>query len=130
MLIQVKKHKAYDLPTLLRKALKSIYEPETMTTMEFDLMMSSIVDWKNNLDMKRAIGEGMLSAVDEENKIALEYIGGLLKENEEGNLDKRKELYARHGIDYKKAYSLPGSWLPQDFLRARALHKSLPKEEQ
>ena len=129
-LVQVKNHKVYDLPTLLRIALKSVFEPENMTTEQYDLMMSSIIDWKNHLNMKSEAGEGMMSAVDEENEYVLQRIGNLLKENEEGKLERRKEHYRIHKIDYKKAYRLPGSWVPQDFARAKELYESLPKGEQ
>ena len=126
-LIVIKKHSVYDLPTLWRIALKSVFDSENLTTQEFDLMMSSLIDWNNHLNLKK---DGLWSAIDEENHVCLEIIAKLLKDNEDGLLDERKENYRKHGINYLKAYEVPGSWTPGDFARAQELHKSLPKEDQ
>ena len=126
-LVIVKNKTALDLPSLLRLVLKTIYETSKITSQDEDTIMCSMIDWKNHLDFQRESGFGI---IDEENQISLEYIGKLLKDNMDGRLDKRKELFIRHGIDYKKFYRLPGSWKPEDFERAKLHHSQLPKEEQ
>ena len=126
-LILVKNKTVLDLPSLLRLVLKKIYEPSKTTNQEHELIMQGIVGWKNHLDTARETGFGV---VDEENQIALEYIGKILEDDAEGKLERRKELFIKHGIDYKKFYRLPGSWLPEDFVKAQYFHKQLPKDEQ
>lgn len=117
-LIKIRNHKVYDIQTLFRIVLKKIYEPEKMTSMEFDMMMSSINDWTNHIRLMGENKNGMLSAIQNEQKIMLEYIGNLLYEDEEGRYDNRKQMFAEKKIDYKKFHRLPESYKPEDFHEA------------
>ncbi len=115
-LIQIKNKDVLALPVLFRVALKSIYDKKHLTAKEQTEMEDSIIKWQNHLELRRDIG---FTAVDEEHQMALEIIGSLLYEDSEGKLDRRKELFKRHNIDYRKFHRLPEAYKPVDFQRGQ-----------
>ena len=91
------KHKfVLPLPKLAVFALRSIYDRKSMSSEDIGLMEKSIVDWSNKIDI-----------TDEELK-QLQMIGKVLKSNEEGKLEERKELFKKHNINWAKFHRLPG----------------------
>jgi hypothetical protein len=124
-LIVMKNRKVLNLPALQRVVLKSIYIPKNLTSTEITEMENSIVFWKESLEIKK--NSGMMNAIDEENLEALQQIAYLIRENQEGNLDKRKESFARHGIDYRKFHGLQEAFTQEGFDRAAAMKKEYDK---
>lgn len=116
-LILTKSKTVLSIPALQRIVLKSIYLPKNMTLLDEAQMQHSIVSWRENLDMKK--NYKIMTAVDEENLIALEEMAWLIKENQEGRLDNRKKLFKDRGIDYQKFHRLPGSVSEEDRARAQ-----------
>ena len=51
----------------------------------------------------------------------LQIIGAELYKDEEGQLDKRKEMFARHGISYKKFYRLPEAYDIKEFAKGQEI---------
>lgn len=126
-LIIVKNKNALDITSLKRYVLRSVYEPEKMSAQEMRLMQESIINWSQHLKLKREIG---FSAVEEEVQIALEEMADLIKRNDNGELEKRKELFREKNIDWRKFHRLPDAYNLEDFARAEYYHSLLPKEEQ
>ncbi len=92
--INIKKKFVLPLSLLLRYALRHIYEPKTMSKADRDLMESSIVNWSNKVN------------ISEQDLHNLQAICAGLKKNEEGLLDKRKQLVKMHDIDWRKFHRL------------------------
>ncbi len=111
-IIQVKKRSVLDLPSLFRQVLKSVYDLESMTPMEFDQMMDSLEGWTNHHKMKRELG---LNTADVESMVAVKEMLLMLKANREGKYDQRKAQFKEKGIDYKKFHRLPESFTAKDF---------------
>jgi len=129
MTVIITKYKdALPFPALNRLALKKIYEPEKMTKEEETQLMESIVNWKNHLDLKHDMG--MFDTDDREDENMLGLICWNLKRDEDGELDKRKEWFKKHGIDWRKFHRLPEAYQESDFAKAKYYHSLLPKEEQ
>ena len=120
MLIQVKSKDAIAIPFLFRLVLKSIFDSDNLKPGEEAQIRDSVVNWKNHLDLKKDIG---MDAIDEENLFGLQIIATLLKGEEEGKFEKRKETFKRHKIDYKKFYRLPESYKMADFYRGQDILK-------
>lgn len=79
--------------------LKSIYEPKKMSNKDEDEMMRGIMCWQQN-DFK-----------SESQEIMLEKLAKILKKNAEGKLERRKELFSKKGISYKRFHRLnPHVW--------------------
>lgn len=101
-----------DLPSLLRLALRHIYEPGKMSLSETKLMEQSVVAWSRK------------TSITEVEKESIERIGWMLAKNEEGLFDQRKELFKEKGIDWRKFHRLPEAYTPRDFiLGQQALQK-------
>lgn len=49
-------------------------------------------------------------------------------DNERSWMMKRKVTYKEHGIDYKKAYKILGSWTKEDFVKAMKAQKKQMEE--
>jgi len=138
MVVIIKSKEALSFPALNRLALKSIYEPQNMTMTEETQLHQSIVNWANHLEVRRdlvrakGIPDFEVGSVDYEYQICLEVIGSLLKKNEDGGLEQRKESFKRHNIDYKKFHRLPESYKAEDFARGQAIleeHKKTNPED-
>lgn len=117
MIITIKNKPVLNLPSLLRIALKSIYDTKNLTNQEEDFMQKSIVNWQKHLQLQRDIGR--FGIVQKENQITLEYIGNLLYQNSMGKMEDRKVTFANHNIDYRKFYRLPEAYKPEDFVKAQ-----------
>jgi len=120
MLIQIRNKEALSLPALFRLALKSIYDHKNLTFTEEKQLHESVINWKNHLEVKRDIG---FSAEDETNEYQLLIVADLLQKDMDGMFDKRKELFARHQIDYKKFYKLPEAYDVKDYIKGQATLK-------
>ena len=94
-LIKVKTKQVLTLPFLNIFALRYVYEKESMTVAEIELMMHSIVSWS-----KKAI-------IEEADKKWLEYIGSLLDKEEKGKFEQRKDNFKRLNIDWLKFHNVP-----------------------
>lgn len=120
-LIVVKNKKVLSIPALQRVVLKSIYQPKNLSYQDRTEMEHSIVTWKQSLDMKQKYK--IMNAIDEECLIQLQEICFLIRENEEGRLDGRKEMFLRNGIDYRKFHKLEEAFEKKDFVVAAAMKK-------
>ncbi len=126
-LIQVKKREVLDLPSLFRQVLKSVYDLESMTPMEFDQMMDSLEGWTKHHKYKKEIG---LSTADVESMVAVKEMLLMIQADRAGKYDRRKAMFKEKGIDYKKFHRLPEAYKAIDFWKAQQEHAKLPKEEQ
>ena len=125
-IITIKNKEVLTLPTLLRVALKSIYDKKHLTFTEEKQMHESVVKWKNHLDLRLDLNHGKMfeeGTVDSERQIALEIIGSLLHQDASGKLDKRKEMFKSHGINYKKFHRLPEVYDIKDFEKGKEILK-------
>ena len=105
-----------DIPSLLRLALKKIYDKKHFTFNEDRQLQKTIIAWSDYLCNKKGTNvTGLLSATDEESQMGLEIIGGLLQQDENGEFNGRKELFRRHNIDYRKFHRLPEAYKAKDF---------------
>ena len=66
-----------------------------MLKSEIDLMQRSIAFWMKNIN------------ISEENQYRLERIGWILKQDQDGKLERRKSLFIQHNIDYLKFHKMP-----------------------
>ena len=129
-LIQVKKREVLDMPSLFRRALKYIYDRDSLTVAEVDQMMTSVNGWVDHIKLKlESTGDLAkyvdsevkieLNPIDEENQFSLEIIGTLLEQDSKGEFDKRKVMFKEKGICYKKFHRLPESFTALDFFKGR-----------
>ncbi len=116
VLIQVKHKEALSLPVLFRLVLKSIYDRKNFTASEGVKMMDSVLNWKDHIEIREDMG---MDAVDRENQYRLGIIAMLLKEDEEGKFEGRKQTFQDKGINYKKFYGLPEAYVPEDFVKGQ-----------
>ena len=122
-LIQIKKREVLDIRSLFRQVLKSIYDLESMTSMEFDQMMESLEGWTKHHKMRQQMG---LSTADVDNMVAIKEMLLMLKANSEGKYALRKVSFKEKGIDYKKFHRLPEAFTPGDMVagqQALEMHK-------
>lgn len=90
VLIKIKNREVADIPSLIRLVLRYVYEKKTMRTDEIALMEDSIVGWS-----KKAL-------MTEAERYCLQRMGWMLKRNEEGRFSRRKYLFAKFKIDWRK----------------------------
>lgn len=132
MLVKVNTNDLMPLPTLFRLVLKCIYEKDKVTIDEVTKMEASIVKWSEyiNSEKQKILDKYGIQANDfqplgtkgtplDEQEFALSGYAWLLREDESGNLEARKEMFKRHNIDYRKFYSLPESFNESDFEKAQ-----------
>ena len=129
-LIKTKSYQVLDMPSLCRSVLKSIYEPQNMDTLERGVMEHSIMKWHKYLSDRLSAPKDHQSIVDQENMIVLEFLGTLIHQNESGQLEGRKEMITKHGIDYRKLpqHRLPEAYTKKDFVIAQAQKKEYDKD--
>lgn len=96
-LIRVRNTTVATLPHLFRLVLKHIYEPKNMSLTEIHVMQDSFISWS-----KKAIK-------NDDEQYSLEILAMLIKKNEEGKFDERKENFKRCGIDYRRFHRLTES---------------------
>jgi hypothetical protein len=94
-LILVKPKEVASLPLLYRLILKHIYEPENMSLVDENLMQLSFIHWSKKVDL------------DDEEQFALGRFAQMLKKDEAGGFNARKQMFKDRGIDYKKFHRLP-----------------------
>ena len=80
---------------LSRLVLKHIYDKKNMSPSDVALMQRSIVFWTKKI------------APSDEETYSLQRIGWVLKKDSEGKLERRKELFLQHNIDYLKFHKMP-----------------------
>ena len=80
---------------LSRLVLLYIYNKKSMKKSDIGMMQRSIVAWANKAD---------ISSIEAER---LDRIGWILKENADGKLELRKELFKRHKINFMKFHRMP-----------------------
>ena len=100
-LIIIKNKEVLSLPFLRAAILKFVFDEEHMTLAEIEQMKNSMVHWYEHLEFCKETGK---EHEDLEHRLKL--FGAFLKDNENGNLNERKELFKRHGIDYKKRFGI------------------------
>jgi len=108
-LIIIKNKEAYDLNTLARTALRSVYEPGKMSASDVRMMEQSVVNWAQKIELDRT-----LQRVNDQEEYLLQRIGYILKRNEEGGFKERIEFFKKHSINWRKyhrfsdAYTIEG----------------------
>lgn len=130
-LIIAKNKTVLDFPSMLRIALRYIYEPHNVSAVEVRQMQESIISWQNHINMRKEISLDTLKgevADQDGDEICLEYIAGILYDNDIGKLEKRKEFFRMHNIDWRKFYRLPEAYKQEDFYRADAIAEKHKKD--
>jgi hypothetical protein len=146
-LIIVQNKKVLSMTDLMRAVLKYIYAPEEMKADEIRTMKQSIVTWQKHFEYKKeqafyankksTITDDLpkemcapveMSVVDQELENTLQDLAVLLRANQEGKLEGRKQLFRQHAIDYRKFHQLPEAYKPEDFARG-AYHLEQHKKE-
>lgn len=94
ILIRIDHKKVADLPTLMRLALRYVYEKKTMKAADISLMERSIIGWSKKV------------LPTQTEKDVLQRIGWMLQKDKEGKFDRRKELFKEKGIDWRKFHKL------------------------
>jgi len=126
MVVIIKNKEVRPLEVIWRTALKCIFAPRSLKIGERREMEEDIIKWANHLELRRELAGGMLQpgTIDHMQQTALELIGNELKKDMDGKLEKRKALFIRHGIDYRKFYRLPEAYKEEDFVKGQqALEK-------
>lgn len=131
-LIHIKNKKVLALPNLLRYVLKFIYDESNMSSTEIQTMQESFVDWNNTISLEdeklfklqardlKTFGHKITTEHKySEEKLQLENLACLLRDNDEGKLDNRKALFKNHDIDYRKFHRLPEAYTLQDFINGQ-----------
>lgn len=118
MLVKIKHKQVADLPYLMRLVLKFVYDERNMTIAEIHLMQYSIVAWSQKIALDKDLGRSL-----EDEAEHVERIGWMLKQNEDGQFDRRKALFKEHGIDWRKFHRLPEAYVQADFDRAQEEYK-------
>lgn len=95
MLINVKNHYVFPLKHLARVALRYVYDKKHMKPGDENLMQNSIVHWANKID------------INEDEMHKLQMVAKLLKQNDDGELDERKDLFKKHGINWAQFHRVP-----------------------
>lgn len=135
MLIIANNKTVLDFPSMLRIALRYIFEPHNVNSLEMRQLQESIISWQNHINLRKEMSLDTLKgevADQEYDEICLEYIGGILYDNETGKLERRKGLFRKHNIDWKKFYRLPEAYKKEDFYRAQHIaeeHKRTNPED-
>jgi hypothetical protein len=119
--IQIKSKEVLLLSQVFRLALKYIFDKWHFTAQEGRQLEDSILNWANAIQFKKDMGSSMY----ENEEYQLGIIAKLLKQNEEGKLERRKALFKEHKISYKKYYRLREAYRPEDFLEARREYETL-----
>lgn len=130
-LIVVKNKTVLDFPSLVRVALRSIYEHGTVSASEIRQMHESIIAWNQHITLRKEMSSDILkneNSDQEGEEICLEYVAGILKDNDDGKLEKRKEFFRQHNIDWRKFYRLPEAFSPKDFIRGQAILEQHKKD--
>lgn len=129
-----------DLDVLMRYVLKFVYvytnkwdarnmdpHKERMTLDEVHLMQESIVWWgnvelkrlKNKTERKILLFKLTANEVDKDHQNfveeKLQTIGWMLRENDLGRFDARKEEFYFKSIDYRKFHRLPEAYTEKDY---------------
>lgn len=135
MIIQLKTYEVADLPSLLRLVLRFIYEQDKMSAADVRLMQFSMIKWKRHLDDEiekynaRFKLDGKHRTPDHEFlQDYLQRLGWLLKKDQDGKFDRRKELFKMHRIDWRKFHRLPEAFMPEDFLRGQEVYREYAKK--
>ena len=95
MFINIRKRFVVNMQYLSRLVLRYIYDKKHMSPADVGLMERSIVFWAKNIN---------ITEIEQER---LERIGWLLRENAEGRLERRKELFKKHSINFMKFHKMP-----------------------
>lgn len=140
MLIQVKNYKVLDIEPLFRFVLRYIYDQENMTAAEVGMMQHSIIYWKKAIDLENEKAAKIIEhnlkmpggAVETHHKYSehekcLQYMGELLWQAENGDLDNRKRSFIEHGIDYRKFHRLPEAYTAEGLAKAKAEYDEYAK---
>jgi len=110
--------KSINVYTLLRMVQTMVYRPESMKLVEFDIIHRSISQLKKGFAWARQENISM-GAVEQEAENVLMEIEDLILQDSSGELDLRRELFRKHGIDYRKFCHWPEVYKPEDFIRAQ-----------
>ena len=94
MRVITKRH-VLDLPSLGRLILKNEYCPKQMSRDEVDMMNYSLEMWRKK------------TVVTELEDMQLTMIDKFLDKVNRGKIERRKELFSKHKIDYRKFHRLP-----------------------
>ena len=93
--INMKNRYVLPLEQLARLVLQYVYDPKSVSSDRVGLMEKSIVHWSNKID------------ITEEELYRLQMIAKILKQNKDGELEERKELFKEHDINWAKFHRLP-----------------------
>lgn len=94
MLVKANKQQVASLPSLIRLAVRYVYDKKRMRSDEIALMEESVIAWNKN------------AFISEEEKFMLHRIAWFLKKNEDGEFEERKELFKRKGINWAKFHTI------------------------
>lgn len=143
VLFQIKSHKVADLPWLMRLVLRSIYDRKTMPAADLNLMEYSMVQWTKKLKEEQEIHAEKLrhfkwspkannaEVLDPPHKFLEDYLqrlGWLLVRDQDGKFDRRKELFKKHNIDYRKFHKLPEALTLEDIEKAQMAYREYAKK--
>lgn len=92
LLIKVKNKTVLDLDSLFRFALESIFAGKTMTPKRRGMMQFSIIWWSKKVFLLDI------------HKHTLQRIAWHLDRDNRGGFDRRKDLFIKHKINWRKAY--------------------------
>jgi len=94
-IIGVKNRFVVPLYQLARLALRYVYDREGMNSSDIGIMQRSIVFWHKKINKTEAEEDTLMR------------IGKFLQKDSEGKLEKRKELFSKHGINWAKFHRTP-----------------------
>lgn len=136
-----------DMTRLMILALQFVYDLDHMDPQDALRMKHGIIAWDKYFRKKKDMGgcrpcagtgkrfmieceycggKGYeMSEIDQELMHSLQDIAFLIKNDQEGKLDKRKAMFKEHGINYLKFHRVPGVVTAQDRHKAQqALEKA------
>jgi hypothetical protein len=139
--IFLKSNELIPLPVLLRLVLRQVYDKKSMGFYDREKMENGIEAWFKYIttEKKKIINKFGIEAEGfapvgkkgtplDEQEFQIMGMAWLLREDEEGRLEARKEMFRLHKIDYKKFYKLPEAYNPRDFVAAQEALKKNKKE--
>ncbi len=119
---------------LWRLALKYCFDRSNVSYMEEQKMRESCFLWHNYIEQFKETSKNRfkIDLAEDSRPIGtkgtyideIEFYLGIICYHVEGSdnqrpwILRRRITYIEHGIDYKKAYKLAGSWTKEDFVRA------------
>lgn len=138
--IQINTAGKLPMEDLWKLTLKYCFDKKNTTSVEEEKMRESCYLWHNYIQRFKAERISKYGDEFDPRPVGtkgtyideIEFYLGIIcfhieaEDNEKPWLVQRKATYKEHGIDYKKAYKLSGSWTKLDFVNAmKALKKNM-----